>query len=226
MLRHGKKSDILQWMQIPKLSPTNGQTMKIMDGAAIVHMVRPTKARNFHEYTTRHVMPHVESSVFGTPVTRLDIIWDTNPEKNLKMQTQEKRGASTACQTIVYGLTPIIIPSDWNKFLRNKVDLFRFVGNQVVELSSNLAGVAVYSTKDNLAIGHPSRNPDFQNTMSCNHQQADTRIFLHLIDCAQRGHRKVCTRTVDHDIVIIALGHFANHGLAELRIDFGSGKNF
>ena len=36
MLRHGKKSDILQCMQIPKLSRTNDQTMKILDGAAIV----------------------------------------------------------------------------------------------------------------------------------------------------------------------------------------------
>ena len=103
--------------------------------------------------------------MFGTPITRLDIIWDTYPENNLKMQTQEKRGALTACRTIVEGLTPI--PSDWNKFLRNKdnkVDLFRFVGNAVVELSSNLADVAVYSTKDNLAIGHPSHNPDFQTS--------------------------------------------------------------
>ena len=228
MLRHGKKSDILQCMQIPKLSPTNDQTMKILDGAAIVHMVRPTKARNFQEYATRHVTPYVESSVAGTPITRLDIIWDTYPENNLKMQTQEKRGASTAYRTIVEGSTPI--PSDWNKFLRNKdnkVDLFRCVGNAVVELSSNLADVAVYSTtKDNLAIGHPSRNPDFQNIMPCNHQEADTRMFLRLLDGAQRGHRKVYIRTVDNDIVAIALGHFANLGLAELWIGFGSRKNF
>ena len=106
--------------------------------------------------------------VVGTPITRLDIIWDTYPENNLKMQTQEKRGASTACRTIVEGLTPI--PSDRNKLLRNKdnkLDLFRFVGNAVVELSSNLA---VCSTKDNLAIRYPSRNPNLRNIMHCNHK--------------------------------------------------------
>ena len=34
------------------------------------------------------------------------------------------------------------------------------------------------------------------------------------------------TWTVDSDIVVIAIGHFANLGLAELWIGFGSGKNF
>ena len=86
----GKKSDIPQYMQIPNLSPTNDQTMQILDGAAILHMVRPTKARNFQEYATPHVVPYVESSVFGTPITRLHIIWDTYPENNLKMQMQER----------------------------------------------------------------------------------------------------------------------------------------
>ena len=45
MLRHGKKSDIPQYMQIPKLSPTNVEPMQILDGAAIAHVVRQRKAR-------------------------------------------------------------------------------------------------------------------------------------------------------------------------------------
>ena len=174
-------------------------------------MARPTKARNFQEYATRHCMPYVESSVFGTPITRLDISWDAYPENNLKMQTQEKRGASTACRTIVEGVTPI--PCDWKKLSRNKdnnVDLFRFVGNAVVELSSNLADVAVYSIKDNLAVGHPSHNPDVQNIVPCNHQETDTR--------------KVYIRTIDSDIVVVALGNFAILGFPELWIGFASCK--
>ena len=39
--------------------------MQILDGTAIVRMVRPTEARHFQEYATRHFMPYVESSVFS-----------------------------------------------------------------------------------------------------------------------------------------------------------------
>ena len=54
---------------------------------------------------------------------------------------------------------------------------------------------------------------------------ADTRIFVYVNEIAQRGHSKVMVRTVDTDVVIIAIAHFLDIGLQELWIAFGTGKN-
>ena len=48
-LRSGKKSDILDCLVIPKVAGPSDVIFKGIDGAAIVHMVQPTKATNFAE---------------------------------------------------------------------------------------------------------------------------------------------------------------------------------
>ena len=67
---------------------------------------------------------------------------------------------------------------------------------------------------------------DFDTIMPCNHQEADSRIFLHLSQAAQQGHSKTFIRTVDSDVVIIAVRPFGSLGVMELWIDFGTGKAF
>ena len=60
----------------------------------------------------------------------------------------------------------------------------------------------------------------------CNHTEADTRIFLHLAHAANQGHEKAFVRTVDNDIVVLALSLFGNVRLTEVWIGFGSGKSY
>ena len=67
---------------------------------------------------------------------------------------------------------------------------------------------------------------DFDTIMPCNHQEADSRIFLHISHAAQHGRSKAFIRTVDSDVVIIAVGHFGSLGVMELWICFGTGKAF
>lgn len=192
MLRSGKKSDILECLRIPNTYPDNDISMKILDGAAIVHMVRPTKAANFSQYMERHFVPFIQSMVSESTVTRLDLIWDTYPDDSLKRQAQEKRGASTAGRTKVQGSTPI--PGDWSKFLKNrdnKADLFRFIGQEMVAASPSFPNIIMYSTRDDMVIVHPSYSVDLTHIMPCNQQEADSRIFLHLSDAAQQGHQNV-----------------------------------
>ena len=67
---------------------------------------------------------------------------------------------------------------------------------------------------------------DFDTIMPFNHQEADSRIFLYLSHAAQQGNSKAFIRTVDSDVVIIAVGHFSSLGVMELWIGFGTGKAF
>ena len=60
----------------------------------------------------------------------------------------------------------------------------------------------------------------------CNHAEADTRIILHLDHASSLGHEKAFLRTVNSDIVVLAIAFFEQLGLSELWIGFGTGKTY
>ena len=92
-LRSGNKSDILEWLKAPtgRSAEAKAATVVVLDMAAVVHMVRPTSAHTFRDYVSQHLVPFVESQVTPT-VTRVDAVWVTYPEDNLKTLTHQHRG--------------------------------------------------------------------------------------------------------------------------------------
>jgi len=43
----------------------------------------------------------------------------------------------------------------------------------------------------------------------CNNEETDIRVFLHVNDMSLQGHKKIIIRTVDTDVLIIAISIFA-----------------
>ena len=68
--------------------------------------------------------------------------------------------------------------------------------------------------------------PDFESIQPCSHEEADSRIILHAAHCAKQGYKRISIRTVDTDVVVLAVSHFQKLGLDELWICFGSGKHY
>ena len=62
-------------------------------------------------------------------------------------------------------------------------------------------------------------NSVLTNISPCFHEEADTHLFLHAADAVKKGHRRLCVRTVDTDIVVIAIATFN-------QLAFGVGSNF
>jgi len=60
----------------------------------------------------------------------------------------------------------------------------------------------------------------------CSHEEVDSRIFVHVKDMAQQGKTKVLIRTVDTNVVVIAVANFLQIGVAELWVAFGTGKSY
>ena len=60
-----------------------------------------------------------------------------------------------------------------------------------------------------------------------NHEEGDTRVFLHVNDMAMEGYRKIAIRTVDTDVLVLAISVFSEIKdlVDELWIDFGTGKS-
>ena len=99
--RTGTKSQILGCL--PSMSgyghdPTPKQaSVVILDMAAVIHMVRPTRANVLGEYTSMHLLPFMESQ--KTPrTTRIDAVWDCYHKHSLKNQTRTKRQAGGGIQ--------------------------------------------------------------------------------------------------------------------------------
>ena len=58
----------------------------------------------------------------------------------------------------------------------------------------------------------------------CRHEEADTRLLLHAANAAKCGLKKVMLRTVDTDVVVIAIGAFHDLSVSELWVAIGAGK--
>ena len=51
-------------------------------------------------------------------------------------------------------------------------------------------------------------------------------MFLHVAHAAKHGHQKVSIRTVDTDVVVLAVAQIQNLQISELWIEFGIGKHY
>ena len=184
----GTKSDILECMKVKKnhVAAARDATVVVIDGAVMVQMVRPTTAKTFHDYVNTNIAGFVRSHMSYKSVTRLDIVFDTYPEENLKAQTHQRR--ATGSRTKVNGRTPIP-KCNWNSdFLKNegnKEELFVYISEELTK--HGMSGKLLLSTKKDAVL---SNRPgyDMSALQPCNHPEADTRIFLHLAHAGANGH--------------------------------------
>ena len=100
----------------------------------------------------------------------------------------------------------------------NKKELLYFLIEEIV--TKYLGGILILSTAFESVV-LSKKTCDVSALKQCNHYKADTMIFLHLLYYV--GHAYV--RTVDSDIVVLAIHFFATLGLPELWVGFGSGEN-
>ena len=181
-------------------------------------MLRPGSAKNFSHYASQVFLPYVASQL--QQAGRIDIVWDGYRPDRLKAETRVKRGKGVRRR--VEASTPI--PGNWQESLRtdeNKVELFSFLANRVPCIETEKQ---VLSTIQSDIVCNQSRN--VSRLTPCAHEEADTRTILHLEDAVTEGFNKISIRTVDTDVVVLAVAAAQRHGNTEIWIAFGTGKSF
>ena len=119
------------------------------------------------------------------------------------------------------------IPANWDAFLRsnaNKDELFRHLSDCIQACET--ARKVIISTKDEAIVSTQNDMSDVWYLQPRSHEEADTRILLHVAHCARQGLGKVVIRTIDTDVVVFAIGHFLALRLDELWVSFGVGTHF
>ncbi|KAK3737220.1 hypothetical protein QZH41_001820 [Actinostola sp. cb2023] len=93
-MRSGTKSDLVHCLEnlIPPqennlANPT--VTVIIIDGAAIVNMLKPGAAKTFQDYATLVFLPYITAQLRNA--NRVDIVWDVYFHDSLKAETRSKR---------------------------------------------------------------------------------------------------------------------------------------
>ena len=90
-------------------------TVLVLDMAAVIHMVKPTRANVFGEYNQKHLIPFLESQI-NSKCIRIDGVWDRYHEDSLKAQTRVKRGECHGKRKRVATNIPIPKGADWQFF--------------------------------------------------------------------------------------------------------------
>ncbi|CAC5391639.1 unnamed protein product [Mytilus coruscus] len=164
-MRLGTKSDLLLKCLEPLTTTTCDVPevdVLVIDGAAIVNMLKPSTYRTFDDYADLIFCPYIR--------------------KHLET-----------------------------------------VARQLAQ--QNFAEKVVVATNTQDVLCYPPRD-DVSNLASCSHEEADTRIMVHLSDAVKHGLKRVMIRTVDTDVAVIAVSPFRKIGADELWLAFGSGKSF
>ena len=99
------------------------------------------------------------------------------------------------------------------------MQLFDYLSTESVKL--NVSGQIISTHNEDVVT---KEEEDTSNLAPCNHEEADSRIFVHVFDCAAKGLSKILIRTVDTDVVVLAVASLAKVSLDQLWIAFGVWK--
>ena len=118
-----------------------------------------------------------------------------------------------------------MVPRNWQEFFRldnNKKELFLFLSEKVVKMA--IEGRQIVVTKGEEVLCSPPATR--RNKLSpCSHEEADTRIMVHIADSVQDGHQSVMIRSTDTDVVVLAVAAVATlEDLKELWVSYETGK--
>ena len=120
---------------------------------------------------------------------------------SLKESTRGKRGKGVRRK--VFGKTKL--PGNWMDFLRdsvNKKELFAFLTSKDAQFSWPPAK-AVYVTSGQAVVCIGDSIP-MQN---CNHEEADTRIVVHVLHALNQGEQTICVRLSTQMLLSSLLAH-------------------
>ncbi|KAG1704380.1 Zinc finger protein 91 [Nymphon striatum] len=221
-LRSGTKSDLMYCLVDTVAEPPTLFDVKVLDGAAVVHMLSVNAVGTFIEYANSVFLPHVVKQLENCQ--RIDVVWDTYLPNSIKESTREKRGKGVRRK--VLGKNKI--PGNWNAFLcdpTNEQELFSFLSDIIATAELPSGKVVAITCGEKVEM-----NGGVHLMETCDHEEADTRILIHLQDALQHGATTCLVRTVDTDVIVILIGKFyyllTICPSAEIWVAFGTGKDF
>lgn len=174
--------------------------------------------KTFLDYREKVFKPYILHQL--NTVERLDVVWDRYKADSLKASTRQKRGEGD--RLCFKESTPL--PSNWSSFLRVDANKEALFGMLAQSITADLQTEKLVISTIGASI-KTSKHVNTARLAPCDHEEADTRMLLHVQDCAHDGHTAVLIRTVDTDVVVLAIATVSKMPIKELWVAFGTGAN-
>ena len=187
----------------------DGDSALIIDAMAVRQTMKLT-ATTFGKLA-EHLLAKIVMMANSSNSSRVDFVGDRHPQQSIKDLEREKRSDGETYLTKIYG-TQQRVPRQLKKFLsaaRNKEELLKFLFEEWKRCCPQvLNGVEVLITHENechrlYAMGN-NTICSIVNSLTCNHEEANTRMICHAKD-ASLTHSKVVIKSPDTDVFFIAL---------------------
>ena len=224
-LRSRSKAELLKQLENMDDSISSCESpeteVTVLDGAALINGLKPESNTTFEDYASKVVLPRLTK--LSASAQRIDVVFDVYLERSLKNSARVHRGQGSRRRV----KSNLQVPTDWKSFLRhsdNKTELFSYLA-QFIHKNLRPEGKTVIVTTGENALCWPPRNTSLINP--CNHEEADTRIFVHVRDAQEeQGMNRAIIHTVDTDVVVLGVAAVVRLKDLQLTIAFGSWQYF
>lgn len=185
-LRLAKKSDLLPCLEVysqPDLPKSFDSKVFLWDrgSSCTTCLGRST----FAEYADKVFVRYLSSQLLSC--SRIDVVWDEYRPESLKEAVREKRGSGARKKVS----EQTKLPRNWNSVLQdptNKQELFALLTKKVSEFQFPEDKLVVITDGENVSVSSGHTMP------KCNHEEADTRLLVHVADALQRGSKALLAR--------------------------------
>ena len=118
------------------------------------------------------------------------------------------------------------IPQNWRSFLRDnsiKTVLLNFLADKIVKMCPN--NTVIVTQEEGVVC---NQSISLEGLTHCNHEEADTRIFLHSKHAAANGNKTIMIKASDTYVLVIAvsvLPILQDLGVEKLWVAIGQGQS-
>ena len=199
---------ILHTLPAPTLQQT---TCVLIDGHALIQTLgKPHNCRTFEEYARaffRSVTVNIDENV-----KRVDVVFDTYIKHSIKSATRTKRSTKKRPVRRIIDRGDLPLPQVWANFISlsdNKADLARFLSENLIchgrEFFNQYELVTSGGYRDSTKACSTRRGNVLN--LSCNHEEADTRLILHAQEAVSNNYNRLLVLCRDTDVFLLLI-HF------------------
>ena len=213
-----KKSDFLEKLE-GLAGPENilrsieAPNCTIFDGMAVIQMLQPSPGlKRTYQQMAADFWSFILSN---SEVATIHVVFDRYEANSLKSQTRQKRGENiSSCAPVSIQNNMVIC--DWKKILtssKSKTEITKlytkYLTQNCHELLKDNVTVFVAGGLGNKALRVSNEVVSFQHELDSNHEEADSRMILHLAFAGSSGVKAAVVVSPDTDVFVLLVHHFS-----------------
>lgn len=209
---------------VPQLQPSPENTVYILDGMAVIQMIKSGRTATFGELA-KHYFNTFTSPLSTHKCYCVHVVFDQYLDDSIKAGERTRRGSSSALEVYIGGpATPV--PKQWDKYIsnpNNKKNLCDFLthsrcnlGQRHLRESTQLVIGGGFKDGERCVAITRDSCVDVEDLKS-NQEEADTRMLLHAKYAAgQCQEAKIVIQSPDTDVLVLSAAHFEDIASKEL----------